>query len=223
MEKLIKSQNGQWQLIKAAKEDKSSDDIAKNEPESPIPKKPTEGKGVRIKGEGYRMSGAAGEKMQQLREEGAVGDKRTPAQELKDHLVEARKVSKIPASKGKTVKEREMLAELKDKGRRIAEAADRSKYFTKPAEEKKPKTIRRSKEDMAKALDDMIFNLRKAVDEDHDSEMMFSQLEAIMHHVEEIREAMSADEDSPDWVKAKITEASKQLSDVAHYIQGKKA
>ena len=36
-------------------------------------------------------------------------------------------------------------------------------------------------------------------------------------------QSMSEEEDSPDWVKAKITEASKQLSDVAHYIQGKKA
>jgi hypothetical protein len=33
---------------------------------------------------------------------------------------------------------------------------------------------------------------------------------------------MKSSEDSPDWVKAKITEAAKQLSDVAHYIQGQK-
>jgi hypothetical protein len=60
-------------------------------------------------------------------------------------------------------------------------------------------------------------------EEDNDSEMMFSQLEAIMHHIKEIREAMSPKEDAPDWVDAKITEAAKQLSDVAHYIQGVKA
>lgn len=55
------------------------------------------------------------------------------------------------------------------------------------------------------------------------SEMMFSDLEQLVHHVAEIREHMKASEDSPDWVKAQITEAAKNLSDVAHYIQGKKA
>ncbi len=55
------------------------------------------------------------------------------------------------------------------------------------------------------------------------SEMMFSDLEQIAHHVAEIKEHMKASEDSPDWVKAQITEAAKNLSDVAHYIQGKKA
>lgn len=57
---------------------------------------------------------------------------------------------------------------------------------------------------------------------DEDSEMMFSQLESIAHHVKEIRESMKPSEESPDWVKSKITEAAKQLSDVAHYIQGQK-
>ena len=55
------------------------------------------------------------------------------------------------------------------------------------------------------------------------SEMMFSDLEQIVHHVEEIREHMKASEDSPDWLKAQITEAAQNLSGVAHYIQGKKA
>jgi hypothetical protein len=61
-----------------------------------------------------------------------------------------------------------------------------------------------------------------AKDEDG-SEMLFSQLESIAHHVKEIRESMKPSEESPDWVNAKITEAAKQLSDVAHYIQGEKA
>jgi hypothetical protein len=55
------------------------------------------------------------------------------------------------------------------------------------------------------------------------SEMMFSDLEQIAHHIAEIREHMKASEDSPDWVKAQITEAAQNLSGVAHYIQGKKA
>lgn len=55
------------------------------------------------------------------------------------------------------------------------------------------------------------------------SEMMFSDLEQLVHHVMEIRDSMKSSEDSPDWVKAQITEAAKNLSDVAHYIQGKKA
>lgn len=54
------------------------------------------------------------------------------------------------------------------------------------------------------------------------SEMMFSQLESVEHHLKEIRSHIKPSEDSPDWVKAKITEAAKQLSDVAHYIQGEK-
>lgn len=63
---------------------------------------------------------------------------------------------------------------------------------------------------------------KMAKDEDG-SEMLFSQLESIAHHVKEIRESMKPSEDSPDWVNAKITEAAKQLSDVAHYVQGEKA
>jgi hypothetical protein len=55
------------------------------------------------------------------------------------------------------------------------------------------------------------------------SEMMFSDLEQIVHHVQEIREHMKASEDSPDWLKAQVTEAAQNLSGVAHYIQGKKA
>lgn len=55
------------------------------------------------------------------------------------------------------------------------------------------------------------------------SEMMFSDLEQIAHHIAEIRESMKASQDSPDWVKAQITEAAQNLSSVAHYIQGKKA
>lgn len=55
------------------------------------------------------------------------------------------------------------------------------------------------------------------------SNMMFSDLEQIAHHIAEIREHMKASEDSPDWVKAQITEAAQNLSGVAHYIQGKKA
>lgn len=55
------------------------------------------------------------------------------------------------------------------------------------------------------------------------SEMMFSDLEQIAHHIAEIRESMKASQDSPDWVKAQITEAAQNLSSVAHYVQGKKA
>ena len=55
-----------------------------------------------------------------------------------------------------------------------------------------------------------------------DSEMLFSQLESIAHHIREIREIMKPSEDAPDWVDVKITEAAKNLSDVAHYIQGEK-
>lgn len=54
------------------------------------------------------------------------------------------------------------------------------------------------------------------------SKMMFSDLEQIAHHVEEIRSAMKESQDSPDWAKAHITEAAKNLSDVAHYILGNK-
>lgn len=63
-----------------------------------------------------------------------------------------------------------------------------------------------------------------AKDEDKDnSNMMFSDLEQISHHIQEIRGVMKPSEDCPDWVKAQITEAAKNLSDVAHYIQGKKS
>lgn len=237
MEKLIKSTNGQWTLTKGETPDmptpsnpskggdgvnemaKEDDSDRKNQAQSAMPKKPTKGKGVRLKGGGHTMSGAVGEKMQQLREEGEM---KTPSPDkMKEHVKEAAKVSRITASQGKTFNEREMLAELKDKGRRIKEAAARSKYFSKPGE--KQEVVRRKKEDMEKCLLDYLEVLKKALEEDNNSEMLFSQLEAIVHHVQEIREVMKPSEDAPDWVDAKITEAAKQLSDVAHYIQGVKA
>ncbi len=240
MEKLIKSQNGQWTLIKGQTPDmptpsnptkgadginemtKEEDDESgrKNQAQSVVPKKPTQGKGVRIKGSGYTMTGAAGEKMQQLREEGEMKGP-APGEKMKAHLAEANKVSRIPKSEAKTFNERETISELKDKARRIKEAAARSKYFTKPGE--KQKVVRRKKEDLEKAIFEYLEVLHKAIEQDNNSEMLFSQLEAIVHHVKEIREAMKPSEDSPDWVDAKITEAAKQLSDVAHYIMGEKA
>lgn len=63
----------------------------------------------------------------------------------------------------------------------------------------------------------------KKAEEDKGSDMMFSDLEQISHHIEEIREHMKPSEEAPDWVKAKITEAAQNLSIVAHYIQGEKA
>ena len=62
-----------------------------------------------------------------------------------------------------------------------------------------------------------------AKEEKDDSTMLFSQLEAIEHHIKEIKESMKPSENAPDWLDAKITEAAKNLSDVAHYIMGTKA
>mgnify|MGYP003327342626 CR=1 FL=1 len=199
--------------------------VPKDQAQSVVPNKPVkDGKKVRIKS-GQNVGGPIKETLRNKLEEGQAKPK---PDHMKEHMKEARRLSRINVNEVKgSFQAKEAARELKEKGRRIVEAEKRSKYFTKPEKptkpEESPKVIRRKKEDMAKALDEMIFNLRKAVEEDHDSEMMFSQLEAIAHHIEEIREVMSSDEDSPDWVKAKITEASKQLSDVAHYIQGKKA
>jgi len=53
-----------------------------------------------------------------------------------------------------------------------------------------------------------------------DSSMMFSQMEAIVHHIEEIRESIEPSENMPDWVDSKVTEAAKNMSDIAHYIMG---
>lgn len=50
--------------------------------------------------------------------------------------------------------------------------------------------------------------------------MVFSQLGSICHHVEEIREHLTLNQNAPDWVKAKISTAADKLSDIAHYIMG---
>jgi hypothetical protein len=66
--------------------------------------------------------------------------------------------------------------------------------------------------------------LKKAKDmsgDEIDNDMMMSELESLVHHVEEIREHMGKGL-APDWVKAKISRAASIMSDIAHYIQGLK-
>lgn len=58
--------------------------------------------------------------------------------------------------------------------------------------------------------------------EERDSKMMFSNLQAVKHHVEEIKENSDIRDDVPDWVDAKIVEVAKAMSDIAHYLDGKK-
>lgn len=55
-----------------------------------------------------------------------------------------------------------------------------------------------------------------------DSSMMMGNLSSMKKHIEEICENMSESDVAPDWVKAKITEASAHLSVVADYIAGLK-
>lgn len=50
--------------------------------------------------------------------------------------------------------------------------------------------------------------------------MLFSQLESICHHVEELRDHLTLHKNAPDWVKAKVAIAADKLSDIAHYIMG---
>lgn len=53
-----------------------------------------------------------------------------------------------------------------------------------------------------------------------DNSMLISQLEALDHHIKEIREHLNGKEVAPDWVKSKVAVASDKLSDIAHYILG---
>ena len=55
-----------------------------------------------------------------------------------------------------------------------------------------------------------------------DNSMLISQLEALDHHIKEIREHLDGKEVAPDWVKSKVAVASDKLSDIAHYILGVK-
>jgi Asp-tRNA(Asn)/Glu-tRNA(Gln) amidotransferase C subunit len=69
------------------------------------------------------------------------------------------------------------------------------------------------------------WTLMKAKDssgDDDNNEMLMSQLKEIVHHVKEITANIDASGNEPDWVNAKITEAAKSLSDVAHFIDGLK-
>lgn len=69
------------------------------------------------------------------------------------------------------------------------------------------------------------WTLAKAKDssgDDDNNEMLMSQLKQIVHHVKEITANIDASGNEPDWVNAKVTEAAKSLSDVAHFIDGLK-
>lgn len=70
-------------------------------------------------------------------------------------------------------------------------------------------------ESLDKAAKDM-------VGDDVDSSMLMSELESMAHHIEEIKEHLSAKEVAPDWVKAKVSKSASSLSDVAHYVMGVK-
>ena len=67
------------------------------------------------------------------------------------------------------------------------------------------------------------WSLVKAKDSSGDNdnnEMLISQLKQIVHHVGELNSNIDISGNEPDWVNAKITEAAKALSDVAHYVDG---
>ena len=55
-----------------------------------------------------------------------------------------------------------------------------------------------------------------------DSKMLMSELESLEHHIEEIKQHLSASDVAPDWVKSKISQAAGSMSDIAHYVMGTK-
>lgn len=66
--------------------------------------------------------------------------------------------------------------------------------------------------------------LKKAKDmsgDEIDNGMLMSDIEALDHHIKEIREHMGKGV-APDWVKSKVSRAAAMVSDIAHYIQGLK-
>ena len=69
------------------------------------------------------------------------------------------------------------------------------------------------------------WSLKKAKDmsgDNIDSSMLMSELQAIEHHIKEIKEKINSKDIAPDWVKSQISQASNDLSGVAHYILGLK-
>jgi hypothetical protein len=56
---------------------------------------------------------------------------------------------------------------------------------------------------------------------DDDSYMAMKELQAIMHHLMEIKEKFDPKKDLPDWLDSKITLASDKLAVVAHYLDHK--
>lgn len=66
-------------------------------------------------------------------------------------------------------------------------------------------------------------SLQKGEEHPHDSgsEMQRRQLKELLHHIQEAASSMG-DKDLPDWLESKIAEASKTMSEVAHYLEHEK-
>jgi len=180
MEKLIKSQNGQWALVKAA------------------PK---------------LDMGHSVFTMDHVREVSGMKD-HAKAKEYAHGIVDASNAHE---------RNKSSIKHMIDKSRNVKDLVFgmSNHVLAHPSEGLRVISSARKAEDSDEAAQEKTEKSQMAKEEG--SEMMFSDLEQIAHHIAEIREHMKASEDSPDWVKAQITEAAQNLSGVAHYIPGKKA
>lgn len=58
--------------------------------------------------------------------------------------------------------------------------------------------------------------------EEENAEMVESQNKAISHHTKELQSQLNKGKETPAWVVSKVSRASNDLSDVTHYLDGKK-
>lgn len=84
----------------------------------------------------------------------------------------------------------------------------------------------KSKSPAAKAIQNALKGwktLQKGEEHPHDSgsEMQKRQLKELLHHIQEAFSSMG-NKDLPDWLESKIAEASKTMSEVAHYLEHEK-
>jgi antirestriction protein len=60
------------------------------------------------------------------------------------------------------------------------------------------------------------------IDNDENYEMLKSKVKELMHHSKELETIIKTKQETPAWVVAKSTRASTDLSDITHYMDGKK-
>jgi hypothetical protein len=82
-----------------------------------------------------------------------------------------------------------------------------------------PNDTARNSKDFAKADANGQWSLNKEISK-AESEMAFSNITELLHHIKELKSTLKPGEKLPEWVEAKLTLATDYLSSIAHYVDG---